>query len=165
MTPDEQSVLEIIRQLNASDFSGWFAPSSVMAFVQIESAFKQFARRYEPALNDASYGYMQLLSSTAHSIGYQGPVFPHMPDPPYTATSVAGSLYESELNLKLGMTYLKQNWDVLEKRLGREPTPAQWADSYNRGPAGQNLGSPTHAYPALWASAKVHWQAQGADDT
>lgn len=71
MTVAQQDVLEIINQLNTSTFGGWFQPSSVMAFVQIESAFRPHAYRREPS-GVASYGLMQVLDVTAKGMGFKG---------------------------------------------------------------------------------------------
>lgn len=41
-------------------------------FVALESAFNPKAYRYEPHINDASYGLAQVLVRTARGVGYQG---------------------------------------------------------------------------------------------
>jgi len=51
----------------------WGVPESwILAVIEVESAFNAGAYRYEAKLNDASYGLMQLLYSTARGLGYTG---------------------------------------------------------------------------------------------
>jgi hypothetical protein len=66
-------------------------PAIVAAVVEQESAFAPVAYREEPAIEDASYGLMQLLSRTAAWLGYGG-----TPD----------GLYDVATNLRLGCQYL-----------------------------------------------------------
>jgi soluble lytic murein transglycosylase-like protein len=65
----------------------------IKAVVMTESSGDPMAYREEPRLNDASYGLMQLLSSTARGLGYSGPV---------------AGLYDPATNINLGTKYLAQ---------------------------------------------------------
>lgn len=56
-----------------------------------ESQFKPTAYRYEPALNDASYGIMQVLYATAIGMGYTG---------------APAGLFDTDTSARLGLTYL-----------------------------------------------------------
>jgi len=167
MTPEQSSVLSVINTTNAAHFSNWFLSSSVMAVVQVESAFRQFARRYEPRIHDASYGYMQLLSQTAAALHsgdgtqlYLSPVFPHMPDPgdlPNNPSIINGTLYDPPINILCGMTYLRQGWDVLERAFGRAPTLSEWFAGYNEGYGAAARGRPDPAYTHIIIPAFEHW--------
>ena len=124
MTPQQQIVLDLVKKLNAAEFSSWFHPSEVMAFVQVESAFRPTAYRFEPRLNEASYGLMQVLSSTARGVGFAG---------------AERDLYVPEIGLRIGMKVAKLYWDQETKHFGREPSYEEWSDSYNRGVGGVDV--------------------------
>lgn len=155
MTPLQQSTLDLINDLNVAEFDGWFLPSEVMAFVQIESAFRPHAYRYEPRLKEASFGLMQVLASTAEGID------PSLTDP--------ARMYDPKTGLRIGMRVARAYWDQLEKRLGQEPTYEEWCDSYNRGVGGVMRiiaagEEPDDAYTAAWIKAREFWEAQGIDE-
>jgi soluble lytic murein transglycosylase-like protein len=86
----------------------------IKAVILTESSGNPQAYRYEPKLQDASYGLMQLLYSTAKGLGYQGP---------------AAGLYDPETNIKLGSRLLGQ----LKQRYG---------DSFPRVYSAYNSGRP-----------------------
>jgi LPXTG-motif cell wall-anchored protein len=67
--------------------------SWIKAVIGVESDFNAAAYRAEPAINDASYGLMQLLYRTAALLGYDG-------DPE--------GLFDPETNIMLGAKYLGQ---------------------------------------------------------
>jgi hypothetical protein len=115
LTPTQQQCLEIIDRLNATEFGGWFARSSVLATVQIESAFRPNSFRREPS-GVASYGLMQVLGSTAAALVLKG-----SPD----------QLYEPETGLRYGVRFMKQGWDLLARRFGRSPSLEEWCAGYN----------------------------------
>jgi len=76
----------------------------IKAVIAQESAFKPDAIREEPRLLTRSRGLMQLLETTASSLGYRGP---------------AVELHDPEKNIELGVKLLSQNlkqangnWDV-----------------------------------------------------
>ena len=111
-------VRAIVDRLNASDFGGFFTPAHVVAVAAIESSFDPDAVRYEAHLDDSSIGLMQVLSSTAADRGYTGP---------------PSGLFDTELNILIGMRHLKWSWDYLARRMGRNPTLDEWIGSYNAG--------------------------------
>src|SRR5512135_2365351 len=105
MTPQQQQVLDLIQKLNDNEFEGWFLPSELMAFCQIESAFRPKAYRYEPRLSEGSYGLMQVLASTARSVN--------------PALSNPESMYDPEVGLRVGMKVAKLYWTQEQRRFGR----------------------------------------------
>lgn len=145
MTPVQQECLEIIQALNKGTYDGWFVPASVMAFIEIESSFDPKAYRAEPRLRDGSYGLMQLLGSTARGLGFAGDL---------------DALFDPEENIPLGMKDLRQSWDFLVSGLGREPTLAEWAMSYNEGVNAVIGGRSDLAYSDKWAAARARWVAE-----
>jgi soluble lytic murein transglycosylase-like protein len=86
--------------------------SWIRAVIQVESAWKPAAYRYEAKIEDASYGLMQLLYSTAAGLGYTGP---------------AAGLYDPETNIDLGTRLLAQ----LRDRYGEDF--ARIYSAYNSG--------------------------------
>ncbi|MCL4514921.1 MAG: lytic transglycosylase domain-containing protein [Firmicutes bacterium] len=68
-------------------------PTFIKSIVKAESDFNPKAYRYEPALHDASYGLMQILYSTAASLGYKGP---------------ADGLFDPDTNIQYGTRYLEE---------------------------------------------------------
>ncbi len=156
MTPQQQAVLDLVKKLNDAEFASWFNPSEVMAWCQVESGFHTHAHRFEPALNEASYGLMQVLRSTAREV---------MADPsldPYT-------LYEPEIGLRVGMRVARLYWDQLARHLGRDPSYEEWAASYNEGVGGAERDvtanrDPDPTYVAMWLNAQQHWAAQDIDE-
>lgn len=137
--------LALIRQLNETEFQGWFLPSWCMATVQVESAFRPQAYRFEPRLKEASWGLGQVLASTARSLGLVGP---------------PTQLYQPLIGLRYMMRCHVHDFKVLMGRLGRVPTLYEWADAYNRGAYGSDLGDPDHAYVELWGKAQAYWSDQ-----
>lgn len=87
-------------------------PAFVKAIIKAESSFNPLAYRAEPALQDASYGLMQILFTTAKGIGYQG-----HPE----------GLYDPDLNIQFGAKYLS----LQLRRFGSEELAAA---AYNAGP-------------------------------
>jgi soluble lytic murein transglycosylase-like protein len=153
MTPNQQVALDLIKKLNDAEFEAWFEPSEVMAFVQIESSFRSQAHRFEPRLNESSYGLMQVLASTAKSVGLVGnPI----------------QMYDSEVGLRYGMKVARLYWEQEQRHFGRDPTYEEWAASYNEGVGGAERDvaaqrDPDPAYTALWDKAQEFWAAQGVD--
>ena len=89
----------------------------------VESGGDAKAIRYEPSINDASYGLGQILYSTATSIGFGGS---------------PQQLYEPGVNIDLVARYHKRNLEVYgELNLG------QLATAYN---AGTPHNIPTYGY-------------------
>lgn len=114
---DPAEVLAIVNRVNAT-MGYWHDARDVLAVVSIESSFDPNAYRYEKHLDDASYGLMQVLSTTARDMGYTG---------------APEGLLDPKTNIRVGMIYLKWVWDFLAGRLGREPTYDEWLSAYNGG--------------------------------
>jgi hypothetical protein len=114
---DPSEVLAIVNRVNA-EMGYWHDAHDVLAVIAVESRFDRNAYRFEAKLNDASYGLMQVLSSTARDMGYAGPV---------------EGLFDPETNIRVGMLYLRWVWNFLESRLGRPPTYDEWLSGYNGG--------------------------------
>ena len=148
ITPDQQVALDAIRRLNSSEFSDWFDTSEVMAFCQVESAFRPKAYRYEPRIGEGSYGLMQVLATTARDVA---------------GIVDAESMYQVEIGLRAGMTVAKKYWELLAARLHRDPTLDEWSASYNEGVGGELRdeadGTIDIAYPRIWEAAHQHWAA------
>ena len=90
----------------------------VLAQVEAESNWQPQAYRYEPALKEASYGLLQVLESTARSIGALAP------------GEGPEVLYDPARGLKAGVRYIK---------LQLTGTGGDWgkaAAAYNAGPGG-----------------------------
>lgn len=66
----------------------------IKATIGAESAFVPAARRFEPKLNDASYGLMQVLYRTAIALGYSG---------------TPEGLFDPATNIHYGTALLAQN--------------------------------------------------------
>ena len=151
MTPQQQQVLDLIQKLNDGEFEGWFLPSEVMAFCQIESAFRPKAYRFEPRLGEGSYGLMQVLASTARSVE------PSLVDPE--------KMYDPEVGLRIGMKVARLYWSQERLHFGRDPTREEWVASYNEGVGGAirdvNAGrEPDPAYTKAWNAAFAYWEAE-----
>ena len=72
----------------------------IRAVIEVESSWNPTAYRFEPRINDASYGLMQLLYGTAQDLGYSG---------------AASGLFDPDTNIDLGAKLLgrlrQQNGD------------------------------------------------------
>ena len=86
----------------------------IRAVIQTESSFDPQAYRAEPRINDASYGLMQLLSSTARGLGYTG---------------TTDGLYDVDTNIRLGTQLLS---DLIRR----------YGDDFRRVYSAYNSGSP-----------------------
>ena len=86
----------------------------IKAVIQTESSFDPQAYRAEPRINDASYGLMQLLSSTARGLGYTG---------------TTDGLYDIDTNIRLGTQLLS---DLIRR----------YGDDFRRVYSAYNSGSP-----------------------
>lgn len=138
-------IVAMVSAINANEFGGFFSVPDVLAVIQIESSFQVVAYRAEPKINDASYGLMQILYSTALDRGYSGP-----PE----------GLYDPETNIRLGMAQLHWSWGFLANRLGQSPTAAQWIGSYNAGVGNALKGYVPWGYVTKWQAARVLWAAR-----
>lgn len=86
----------------------------IQAIIDVESAWKANAYRAEPAINDASYGLMQLLEGTARKLGLSGDV---------------AKLYDPATNIDLGTKLLAEN-------------RARFGNSFERVYSAYNSGNP-----------------------
>lgn len=108
--------LEIVRRVLA-ETGAPFTAALIMGIMQTESSFNPRAYRAEPQINDASYGLMQVLYSTARDRGYGG-----APD----------GLYDPEVNIRLGIAHLEWSRQYLAARMG-PPSESQLLSGYNAG--------------------------------
>ncbi len=93
----------------------YFVPADwIRAVIDVESNWDTFAYRAEPRINDASYGLMQLLNTTARSLGFTG-----QPE----------ELYKPEINIPLGAQLLGQ-------------LRSKYGDDFRRIYSAYNSGSP-----------------------
>ena len=97
-------------------------PALLYATIMTESGGNPQATRYEPHLDESSYGLGQILESTARGLGYQGP---------------AQGLFNPATNLDYVSRYL------LQGRQAGAQTPQQYATFYNTGRLG---GTPTQGH-------------------
>ncbi len=140
-TPAE--VAEIIA-IGKSLLPDWYDIRDLCAFIQIESSFQKDAYRFEPALNEASYGLTQLLMSTARQLDYAG-------------TGVG--LYEPILNINLHIQYREWIFHYLSdpKHLNRSPTLEEQVSAYNEGVGNVTKGRKDPGYFAKWQAARDYW--------
>lgn len=137
----ETIAVEDIRQLNEDDQGRliWYRYGSlieesankynvdkklIFATIMIESRGDSNAYRYEPHINDASYGLGQILYGTAMGIGYTG---------------TAEGLYDPATNIDLIAKYHRRNMDVY----GQELTAVQLTTAYN---SGTPFNTPTYGH-------------------
>lgn len=134
---------DVLALLPEADPDGWMPPAAALAFVEVESGFNPFAYRFEPHLNEASYGLMQVLASTARDMGLQG-----SPE----------RMYDPAVSLRVGIDYAKWAYDFLARRLGREPTETEWIGSYNAGVGNVLRGFIPQGYVRKWTLAREKYQ-------
>jgi len=72
-------------------------PDLIGAVIWQESRGDRLAARFEPRINDTSYGLMQILLGTARSLGFAGSV---------------PELLEPSTNIMLGAQYLRSRFDL-----------------------------------------------------
>lgn len=116
-------------------------PVMVAAIVKNESSFDPKAYRYEPHIDDASYGLMQTLLKTAqwmHDIGYVA--FPR---------PSGESLYDGNTSIYFGMAYLH----YLSRYRGKKRDERFIIESYNGGPG--NTNRQTADYYEKYTNAKT----------
>jgi soluble lytic murein transglycosylase-like protein len=144
MTPAD--CLALVKTMCADpEFAAFgFWPESVMAFCEVESDFRERAERYEPRLQESSYGLLQVLLSTARQVGFP-------------STSIATDLFDPATNLRIGMRYLRWIWDFLYRFHGRSPTIEEWCESYNQGVGNTIRGRQDPAYVQKWLAARARW--------
>lgn len=99
-------------------------PQLIFATVMIESGGNPRAVRYEPRLDDASYGLGQLLYSTARGIGYKG---------------TPAGLYDPSTNIDLIARYHRRNLDRHGHLTAEELTTAYNTGSPHKKPTPGHL--------------------------
>lgn len=99
-------------------------PKLILATIMSESTGDSKAIRYEPSINDASYGLGQILYGTARTMGFNGK---------------PNELYSPKVNIDLIGKYHRRNLDVYGKNL----TLDQMAIAYN---AGNPYANPYYGY-------------------
>ena len=108
-------------------------PVMLTAMAEIESAYKPNAYRYESHINDASYGLMQTLYSTAKwlhdEMGYRA----------YTLTN-PDQLFDPAVSMYFGGAYV----DYLRKWNGKIRSEQWIVESYNGGPNNSNSQTRNH---------------------
>lgn len=134
---------DVLALLPEADPDGWMPPAAALAFVEVESGFNPFAYRFEPHLNEASYGLMQVLASTARDMGLQG-----SPE----------RMYDPAVSLRVGIDYAKWAHDFLARRLGRDPTETEWVGAYNAGVGNVLRGFIPQSYVRKWTLAREKYQ-------
>jgi soluble lytic murein transglycosylase-like protein len=87
----------------------------IKAVIGAESEFHPDAHRAEPAINDASYGLMQMLYGTARTLGYTG---------------AASGLFDPTTNIRLGTRYLR---DLIRTAANRGYSIESAISAYNAG--------------------------------
>ena len=131
---------KIIDQVNREQFGGLFDPADILAVIEIESGFDPDAYRYEPHIDDASIGLMQILYQVAKDRGYQGG---------------PGGLYDPYTNISLGMAHLKWTRDFLINR--QVYSESAWIGAYNAGVGNALKGRYVQAYVDKWRAAKERY--------
>jgi soluble lytic murein transglycosylase-like protein len=108
-------------------------PAMVVTMAKIESNFNPLAVRFEPHINDSSYGLMQTLYSTAKwlatDMGYNRYGVPSETD-----------LFNREKSLYFGAAYI----DYLSNYGGVARDEAWIVESYNGGPHNSNKQTQNH---------------------
>ncbi|MBI2414635.1 transglycosylase SLT domain-containing protein [candidate division WWE3 bacterium] len=99
-------------------------PKLIFATIMIESGGNTYALRYEPHINDSSYGLGQILFRTARWIGFEGQ---------------KEDLYDPEVNIDLIGRYYVKNKAMFGEDLSNE----QLVTAYN---AGSPFSNPTHGH-------------------
>lgn len=133
---------DVLAYAREADPEGWMPAAELLAFVQVESSFRTNAIRWEPRLGEASYGLMQVLESTARDRGLVG-------DP--------RAMFEPVTGLRMGILQARWSWEFLRRKLGRDPTEAEWVGSYNAGVGNILRGWFPQGYIRNWQLARDRW--------
>lgn len=127
LSPDENRALKVWnanrKEIAETSQKYNIDPRIIFATIMVESMGNTHAIRYEPHLNDSSYGLGQILYTTAQYIGYNG---------------APEGLYDPSTNIELIGRYYKRSIDVYGNL-----SPAQMATTYN---AGNPYGVPTYGH-------------------
>jgi len=135
------AILALVRQINDSEFGGFFDPALIMGIIETESSYDPSAYRYEAHLGEASYGLMQILESSARDRGMTGP---------------ATQLFDPATGILFGMRQLKWSHDYLAQRVG-QPSRLQLLSAYNAGVGYVARGGTRAAYAAKVDRAASSW--------
>lgn len=144
VTDLQQTILDNIAHLNESEnFSPVFERETIMAFCEIESSFNPYAYRFEPKKEEASWGLMQILLSTARDRGFNGE---------------APELYRIDTGLQFGMRQLAWIREYLGKHGGNLPVDdVAIAAAYNAGVGNFLHGYVPRIYVAKFQQSKSKW--------
>lgn len=124
--------------VNEKYYQRWFARSSMMAFMFVESRFDPRAHRREPS-GVASYGLWQVLDTTAIWLGHKSDV---------------EDLYDPAVGCYYGMKYAAWGWNYLLGHFERAPTLAEWSAGYNMGYGAVARGRRRPEYSDPWLEAR-----------
>lgn len=130
----------ILGYINALNGSTQLDPLDVLAFCHVESACNPLAYRFEPRLNEASYGIMQVLLSTAKDRGFTG---------------VPNDLFTVANGLRYGMATIVWTRDYLNEHLGREATQEEIVAAYNEGVGNVVRNVPDASYVDKWKAVRA----------
>lgn len=151
LTVDDARAL--VRDLNRTEFNGWFREDDVLAIMKIESNFDPMAQRFEAHIitevtphGDASLGIMQVLYSTAVDRGYTGKPL---------------GLLDPRVGTRMGMRQLLWSHEFLSDRLGRAPTTREWIGSYNAGVGNALKGNIPERYVEKWVRERARLAGVG----
>ena len=142
LTPSQ--AIAVARQI---DPERWMPIPELLAFIQVESAFLPTAYRFEPRLGEASWGLMQVLESTARENGL--------------GSNAPETMFRPEVSIAIGINYARAAWELLTRRLGREPYEHEWVGSYNAGVGGVLRGNVPQSYVARWRAARDNFAGLG----
>lgn len=140
------SPADVLSLASAAGADGVLTPAELLAFVEVESAFRPAAYRFEPHLGEASYGLMQVLESTARDRGLMG---------------APEALYDPLTGLFYGVAQVAWTRDFLGRRYGRDATETEWVGAYNAGVGNTLRGFTPYAYLSRWQRARDTYAAQG----
>ena len=143
LTSGQQLVWQLFPEMNDRAYGWWTTRlPDLFAFVDCESSFRVRVTRYEPRLDESSYGLMQILLSTARQMGFTGATL---------------DLLQPGTNLLFGMKYAEWGWNTLQRKTHSLPTLAQWAAGYNEGYGAAARGEPDPAYTEKWLAMRRYW--------
>lgn len=136
MSPD--AVIAILGELGVTTNAAKF-----LAFCEIESSFDETATRFEPSLNESSYGLMQLLLSTARDRGFTG---------------TGEDLLDAKTNLDLSIKQLNWIAGYLGSHLDRNVVYLDIVGAWNAGVGNIVAGKRPTNYIEKWSGCWQKWQ-------
>lgn len=133
------SAAQVLEAYRDADPEQYLPPEELLAFCWVESGFNPSAYRYEPRLGVASYGLMQVLSTTAKdALGLLDP----------------SAMYDPATGIRAGLEALKMLRRDAEHRLGRPLTEEEAVGCYNAGGRAVAEGRIPTAYVERWRRAR-----------